>query len=170
MAGLDLRERLLEGGNLSAQLAATFAGQRHGVGWRFGSYVESGRHLTRVDASPAGLTRGVGGYLADRGWFLGGTCHKCARPLAAVDQPLLLQALIDRARGVGVDPEHLGKLAQAGQALAWREPSVADPSTQSPCELNADRDLSGTVDREVFELELCGCLPLRAQLRYRRLR
>ncbi len=157
---------MLERRDLSSQLAAALAGllacARKGVpvrvrgrfGDRLGGDVQGGGHLTRVDAGAACLARRIRGYLAYCGRLLSDACHECAGPLAAVDQPLLLQTLVDRTRGVGVDPEHLGKFAQPGQPLSGREPPIADPSTQPPSKLDADRDLPGTVDRQVFELEL----------------
>ena len=154
MASLDLRERLLERCDLSAQFTASLAGLRGVTGGWLPRHVQRGRHLARVDTRPARLARGVGGDLSDGRGLLSDARDERAGALTAVDQALLLEALVDGSRRVRVDPDHLGELAQARQSPPGGQAAVADPRSQRPGELHPDRDLSLAIDRQVFEVEL----------------
>jgi hypothetical protein len=61
----------------------------------------------------------------------------------------VLQALVDSAHRVGVHPQRLREVSQAWETLPGRQPAVVDARAQRPGELNPDRDLRATVDREV---------------------
>jgi len=75
--------------------------------------------------------------------------YERAAALLAVDQALVLEALVDAAHGVDVDAGRLGDLAQPGEALPGLERAVADARAQRPRELHANRDLGVAVDGQI---------------------
>ena len=61
--------------------------------------------------------------------------------MAGDDQPLLLEAPVDRPGGVDVDPRPGRQLAHAWQPVAGAEPAAEDQGPQPPGEMDADRNL-----------------------------
>jgi hypothetical protein len=106
------------------------------------------RELQRIDLRISGALDRVGGEPADVGRAAGGLGDEGAAALMGNDQPVALEAGVDRARGVDVDPGALGDLAHAREALARRQLAGRDQGPQLPGQLDADRQVLVALDEK----------------------
>jgi hypothetical protein len=113
MSCFELAEGTLEGGDLSTQLQPS---RCLGVSDRTstcGRDVERGGDSARVHAGVLSFASGVGRDGIDgRGCLHGRVADEGARALAADEDPLVLEPLVDGANGVGVDVQGEGEVAQ----------------------------------------------------------
>ena len=154
MPGFKLAEGALQGGDLSAQLQPA---RCLGISRRAGAHrrdIERSGNSARIDTGVLRFAGSVGGDGVDGGGCLHGRADESSRALTADEDPLVLEALVDGANGVGVDVQGEGKIAQAGQALPRRDAAIADAGAQSPGELHAEGNLGVTVEDEVLEESL----------------
>ena len=96
--GFDLAQRALERGDLPAQPAPALGLVVAGLACGGRRHVQRGGDLARVHAGVVRFARGVRGDRGDRRELLWRGRDERAAALLAVDQALLLEALVDGAR------------------------------------------------------------------------
>ena len=152
--GLDLRQHLLKGLDLLAQLPPAADARAGRIGGGLRHDVERGGDLTGIDPALVGLSGCASGDVVHRGGLRWRGGNERAAALLCVDQLLLGEALVDRSDGVRVDAQGIGEVTQARKSLLGRKAAVADACAQSPRQLHADRYLGTPVDCDVQALDI----------------